>query len=565
MGYLSSIFGIFGEAGILLGIPWVAIWIRFPKLSRVTSLLGLLGFYTTLAYVKPPQLPLWSLPLFVIFASLALGWKERRKISDFFKPLENPAVCGILVYSFLLFLFRWEPPGTDPIKWGSLARLFFESGMIPGDTRPLTQVQDLKSASMGIPIPVALLHLGRWMPLERILNFFECTTIAIFCFSLIRALRLWFDENSSAWAVFLSLVFFTSIQGYLSWGGTPTLMGMTAGFLLLEWVKLSATQNKLWVEALLLASAFVYTVHAHPIGVYLSVMACAPIAFFIGLSHAKKVFPLMATVVVASLVLLIPFFLHLQLNASPGELVEVRHWQEKMSPFLFRSNYSWIYNMYTQLTAYLWNTAGIIGILVLVMAITSKTAPTSFSIAMVYVVGLVVLLVDNVHSWRLPLSYLLYPERSATLLLFPLAGGLAWLVNLSKLPLKNTARMTARVTLILIACLGIKQFKTRLLPYLGHSLMRIEDRIAIHEVTNLVPAEDCLRITPETASIWIPVLAFRCTIPFHGLAMNAIEQERKLQPAHTKWTFLTLGEKEHPSPGTVVFDNGARIINTGSH
>jgi hypothetical protein len=532
---------------VFLFLPWIALYQRSPRTPRVFLLLAVAGIYCVAVYLKPSFIPLWSLPLaFATASGISLFYSGVRG-TEFLEPLREPAVWGIVLYSFLLFFFRWEPPGTDPSKWGALARIIYETGMIPGDTRPLTLVTNLQGANLGLPILIAIFSVGRWVPLERSSNFFECFSVVVFCFSLASGLTLWFHPKAAVRAAFAGLIFFTSIQGYLTWGGTPTLMGMTAGFTCLALCRPRNDEK----SAVLLALALAYAAYAHPIGVYLSLFVCGPVGLWELLRERAPLSVWIRGGKALGLAALFfsPFLLHWGFHPSSDELAEVWAFQKSMSPFLFRQEHSLIYNWYIQLTSYLWNTAGVIAFLLLAgVAIVDRRA--RFLPPALLMIGLIVILVDNVRYWWLPLSFLIYPERAATLLVFPLACPVAWLFERQR-------TKGAFVVLAVILVLSAKQFSRRLYPVLFQSVLTTEDRRALRWVEANIPNEDCIEITMGQAGMWIPVVAFRCTLPFHGLGMNVLDEERsKARP--TRWQYVGKGEGVS-GRGTLVYDDGARI------
>lgn len=516
LDFLSSTFICFLSFSIVFGLPLLLLKNRFPEIPRTLLLLGLFGVTAFSFYLKPKILSLGSLCLLPLLVGLALN--GRKKIDG--KALLNPSfdwpTVAILLYSFLLFFFRWEPPGDDPVKWGSLARLILEYGVVPGDARPITPVTQLQGATLGVPLLIALtvkpLGMGL-IALERVINFYSCLSLALFAFSIAQALTFWFSRRTSQIAALLVILLFSVPQGYLLWGGTPTLLGMTAGLSLFS-------LNKNIFHNTVLAFGLSFAAYAHPIGFIVSLITCGLMLLASG--ALKSHFFNLLLVGSLGALFFCPFLLGLNVQVDPFERSVAWLWQKDMAPYLFRENYSSLYNLYTQMTAYLWNTAAVIALSLAVLILFTKRRR---ELGLPLWVGVVTLglLILNVRTWTLPLSYLFYPERSGLFLVFPLSLALGWAVE--KIALKG---MVLKIlTLLLVVGLSQHQFRQRLLPLLFTSQMTKGDRAEILNVANEVPSSECVKIEPGTSGKWIPVLALRCTTPFHGLAMNSIVEEQK--------------------------------------
>lgn len=548
---MVSLLGIGLSAALWLGLPWYFICKMCPRIPKVINLLALMGMYAFFTYLKPKAIPLEMVAsLMVVFPGImAVIRKEAQKVPGIFCTLSG---CAIVGYCFLLFFFRWEPPGTDPIKWGSLARLIEETGTVPGDTRPLAPVTDLKSAFMGVPIVVAILHTGGFNDWERLLNFSECLALCLFVFGMASALEIWFEKSVAEWASFLALVLFTVPQQYLAWGGTPTLLGATAGFTLLSFLRQLAVKPTSFWELTLYGWAVAFAAYAHPIGFAVSILVCFPVA----LSQKVPGTFLLPGIFLLSALFFSPFFLRWSFGVSEKELNLVWAWQKQMSPFLFRTEYGWVYNMYIQLSSYVWNTAAWISMFLLAFGVL--WGRRKILLPFLWMSAMVIILVDNVRSWWLPFSFLLYPERVATLWVFPLSLALAWLVE-TFFVAAGRRRPVAGVFLLAIGILCVRQFQSRLLPLLFHSDLALEDKAAMKFIQTHVPKDDCIEIHGKGSGTWTAVLAFRCTVPFHGLGMNSLDEETASRTP--KWRYESFSQvKSPPSNGTVAFDNGAKVI-----
>lgn len=526
---------------LLVGLPAAALG-RYVLTPLSVRILAVLGLYAFLSYLKPASLSWGCIPACLLLLGFLL------KKEKFQKP--GPAVLCILAYAFLLFLFRWEPPGSDPVKWGSYARLMQENGALPGNTWPLSEVETIKGINLGVPILISFLRIGDWVPWERVVNFSECLSLALFVFLFSLSLENWFSRSVSQWTAFLSLALFTNPQQYLAWGGTPTLLGMCSGFLLLHLVKRIDALS--FSQIILYAFALAFTVHAHPLGVYVSLLVCLPIAALLlwGNVNAKRLKNI-ATLAGTSLFFFSPFFLLWGNQVSDAELKGVWEWQQKMAPYLFRAG-NGIYNLYTQLGAYLWSTAFLLTSALTLVSIGIEKDLKKL-LCFFLPMGMIFFCLENVRHWWMPLSFLVYPERVATMAILPLALGTGWLVT-------RVRRWNWYASILVVVCLlCVRQLSTRIVPLLFHSRITEADRIAMQELPKYVSPSDCVKIDFESAGLWIPVLSLRCTIPYHVLSESVQDEQRKNLQRPLRWRFFANGTPAN-EPGTIVLSNGATLV-----
>ncbi len=556
--YIVSFLTISGVATALFVCPWYCISKLCPNLSFSTNLLALFGAYSFTFYLKSKGLGLWMLPLilnFVLILSYGIAGDRVAWVRRISRREIVPLLC-IILYSFLVFLFRWEPSGSDPVKWGALARIIEELGTVPGDTRPITEVSELRGGTLGIPILAALLHLGHFVHWERALNFLSCLSVALFIFGLSNGLRLWFERQASLWGAFLSLILFTVPQQYLTWGGTPTLLGATAGFILLEFARCLREPMVRWLDVLVFSLALAFAAYAHPIGFLVSSLVCLPVAFIsaIGKTPVRVVIYFFILISIST-VFFLPFFRNIDFGVGTGELLQVRRWQQAMAPILFRSEGTHLYNLYIQISSYVWNTAFWLSVALFALALIKGSH--KLVIPYTCMVAILIVLLENVRTWWLPLSFLMYPDRVATLFVLPLSLSFAWTCQWV-LHTPGRARSIAWIGIPIVIILAGHQFQKHLLPLMFKSTFSPDTRAAILEVSTLVPKDDCIQIG-DGAGKWIPVLSFRCTIPFHGLGMNSVEEETSGR--RPRWRFETeRGKRILFSNEKVVFDNGVRLI-----
>lgn len=524
----------------------------------ILTLLALCGFYCLAFYLKPKGIPLGVFPWGVVVVSLVLAWKKRPSLSQFVPDFPLLVICLLF---FPILLSRWEPPSyDDPVKWGTLARLLIEYQVVPGDTRPLTQVTELSAATLGVPIQIAVVSLGGNIPLERVVFFWSCLALVLFYGVFALALEHWFARRHAQWVACTAMAVFSNPQLYLSWGGTPTLLGMTGGLAVLAIKKILFDQEVKTSPSFLLLSilSICFSAYAHPIGVYVSVWVVLPLLLLEKNLYSKKIFLSLLAIGAGAIVCTIPFLLTNTGQIDPADLERTREWHRLMAPFLFREAAP-LYNLYSQMMSYLWSTSAVAALLLCFLMLQTPRGRRLFP---AFAVGTVVIgyLIYNTKWWALPLSPLLYPERIGTLWILPLSLGIGWIMERAE---KN--KITGGICLLFFGFFAVHQFLHRNYPYWGGSHgMTEKDRRAMESLAHLVPREECIRIDRQWPSAWIPVIGFRCTIPSHPLSGNTIFEEVKSQPKEVRYLFLSekerLSKKEEALPGVILLDDGALLL-----
>ncbi len=547
--YLTSIFANILLFAPLVLLPSIALWKVFPLAPRPVCFAATMGIYAVALNLKPAVVPLWILPLLAVTLSTYVV-RRSGAFKAFVSPLSDKTVLFVLAFSFSVFLFRWDPPGYDPVKWASIARLILETGGVPGDTWPLTPIRDLKGANVGFPL-LASLHALFGVSLERAVSFYNGVSLALFVFAFGAALRLWFSEKNAQTLSVVSLLIFTVPQAFQSWGGTPTLLGMVSGLVCFAYVARVRQGKVTFAETCVFALAISFGAYAHPVGFLAAMLVSVPM-LLVGGDQAffKRVVPLLAL----GAAFFLPFFLYFPKSIGDKETALTLAWQKTSAPLLFRDEYTWLYNLYSQTTAYVWNTAGVMALVLCIWAL-AKNYRNSFGRALF--VGLLIppLLVENARFHLLPLSLLLYPERCGAFWIFPLMLGVGWAWN----QWENKI-VQRRVFVSVVILLGLIQFQKRTVPLLFSSEMTAKDKVAYQKVADLVPAGDCISVSSPSAAKWIAPLALRCTVPFHGVAVNTLSSHWTKDSPNLRYVFRADGEFRGDLPQTEpLFDNGAAL------
>src|SRR5690606_24848052 len=140
-------------------------------------------------------------------------------------PLRHWPVTLLLLFCFLPFFLRWEPPGSEPASL-ALAAL--------GDPPAASLRSGAAPAPGGIAAAVALLSLGGWVPVERSTHFLLSLGMALLCFLMAGAASQWFARSAALVGTLMLLALYAFPQSLLGWGALSTVYGVMFGFLFLE-------------------------------------------------------------------------------------------------------------------------------------------------------------------------------------------------------------------------------------------------------------------------------------------------------------------------------------------
>jgi hypothetical protein len=507
---------------LVLYLPW---W-RQRFLSDL--ILFVVGTSTAFWIVTFWFLPYGKIPLtswvygVVALAAMVMGiglWQypERARIivdrDDMFAVL-------LLVSAVALrwsFAWRWPlaPAGADMSMHSYLAALIAVGNTVPTSHLPLLPVDSFGAYPVGFQALTALMSMLGGVPIYRGAMFMEVSTLALLTLAFYGFLRVFWDRPSSAMAALLVTFLPHNPQHFVEWGGDPTLLSLgllVAALALCPWLKERMSLG-MWAFSALFVAASVFTHLIPVIGLcyaMLPVAVCAAVDRVLTPREALKRITgnLLAIGLVSGLLAGVCLPTLLSAEVSPGEVEWVRQFQQRLAGGAWGGTLG---NAIVTIPPYL--TEKIFGLPFVVLSVLGLFAlayrrPHLALVSGISVVTIIGLVINSMY-WLLPLSYAMYPERVALLLLLPFAVGIGALLDgVRRLVPRRDVLLwgMAAVTLFVAIHHNEKLFRKGVLP---NTLVSEADLKAIHWLAETTTPGTVVQNHYGDAGLWIPAIAFR--------------------------------------------------------
>jgi hypothetical protein len=485
-----------------------------------TSLAFWVVSFWFLGYVRVP-LSLWAWA--VIFLGLLLwGIKSSRPNRGVVLPLDGEEAISLFVLltaAILRFSWFWRwplaPAGADMSMHGYMAALIAATDGVPSSHRPLLPIDGFGAYPAGFQILTALMSILGNLPIYRAALLMEATTLTFLTLAFYSFLRVFWDRPTSGMVALLVTFLPRNPQHFIQWGGDPTLLALA--FLVLGLGFLPRLKGplswSLWSLCGLTVAASVLT---HLIPVVGMLYTSIPIAMYIGSRDFSGQREVIGRVIrnvlgigVISVVLVAVCLPHWRsTEVSAGEIEWVKQFQQRGAGGAWGGTLgNAVLTIPQYLTEKVFGGPFLVlsGLGFLPLAVCRPSLALACAIWGLTVVGLVV----NSMYWVLPLSYALYPDRVAMLLLLPAALTTAALLDSAR---KLVARrefmlwLMAGVLLFVAIRPNEKLLKKGLIP---NSLVTSADLQAMQWIQTHTDPDAVFRNWYGDAGLWIPAMAFR--------------------------------------------------------
>jgi hypothetical protein len=490
-----------------------------PVVMGVSMAFWVVSFWF-LPYLKLP-LSWWAAGT-IVSATVGLGiglWRSQESTLIDLDREEIIALILLLVAVVLRWSFFWRwplaPAGADMSMHSYMAALIMAHDTVPSSHRPLLPIDGFGAYPAGFQVLTALIALVGDLPVFRSALLMEVITLSFLTFAFYSVLRTLWDRQTSAMVALLVTFLPWNPQRFIQWGGDPTLLAlafcvMSLGYALSSKVRMSL--GACCIGALMTAAGVV--THLIPVIGLLYVMI--PVAAYTGLSawwaKRSEMKPLawnLLHIVGFSAILLAPFLPSLfSTTVSSAEIEWVKQFQRQGAGGAWGGTLG---NAIESIPHYLLEKIfgapfvilGCLGLVTLAWRWPDLAVPSI--IGVLTVIGLVI----NSMYWVLPLSYAIYPERTAILLLLPVALGLSALV-VGVRQLFAERHITVYLMSALIVSTAIHNneqlFFTGLIP---NSLLTQADLKAMRWIQDNTAAGMIFQNKYGDAGLWIPAIAFR--------------------------------------------------------
>jgi hypothetical protein len=507
---------------LLLYLPW---W-RQRFLSDLilfvvgTSIAFWIVTFWFLPYGKIP-LSAWAYGV-VVVTTILLGmglwkWPERDLVAvdrdDVFAVILL-AVAAALRFSFV---WRWPlaPAGADMSMHSYMAALIAAGDTVPSSHLPLLPIASFGAYPVGFQALTALMSMLGGIPIYRSAMLMEASTLAFLTLAFYGFSRVFWDRPTSAMVALLVTFLPRNPQYFVQWGGDPTLLSLgllVTALAFRPWLAEKMSLGMCGLCALFVAAS----VFTHLIPVIGLCYAILPVGVYVAIdrfqSHGQALKRVMWNLLVIGVVsgLLVGVCLPtlLSTEVSTGEIEWVRHFQQRGAGGAWGGT---IGNAIVTIPPYLMEKIfgapfvmlSVLGLLVL--AYRRPHLALASGICVLTVIGLVI----NSMYWLLPLSYAIYPERVALLLLLPCAVGIGALLDGVRRPGARRDILCwgmAAVILFVAVRHNEKLFHKGLIP---HTLVSEADLKAIQWLAEMTAPGTVVQNHYGDAGLWIPAIAFR--------------------------------------------------------
>jgi hypothetical protein len=503
---------------------------RYPSESLVlvvgTSLAFWIVSFWLLQYIKLP-LSVWAYGVIAVTATWGMVrfWKVAGDRSMYCDNAEVVVLCLLVSAAALRFSFFWRwplgPAGADMSMHGYMAALIVDHDGVPHSHYPLLPIESFGAYPAGFQTMIALISLLGDLPILRSALLMEAVTLIFLTLAFYSFLNVFWDRPTSALVAVLVTFLPRNPQDFISWGGDPTLLSLALivmGLGLLPALRGRMSLSAQCIAALITAAS----VLTHLIPVIGLVYIALPIAVYmvinrytLGRDEAKHVLRNLLCIGALSLAFMaICLSSTLAVEVSQAEIEEVKAFQRHgaggaWGGALANAPVSIPIYLVKKLFGLPFVAIGLVGLLTL-SVVRPRLAMPSVIVALT-TIGLVI----NSMYWILPLSYALYPERTALLLLLPLSLGIAVLIAKVR-DLWAAKHLVlwgmAAVTLLVAVRQNDRLFWSGFIPF---TLVTESDLQAMRWIQQHTPPDAVFQNRYGDAGLWIPAIAFRAITDPH--------------------------------------------------
>jgi hypothetical protein len=490
-----------------------------PSVAGTSIAFWVVSFWF-LAYVKVPlSLWAWGLIFLAMLLSGAVLWRRNQNVLIPLDREEIIALFLLIAAAILRFSFFWRwplaPAGADMSMHGYMAALIVATDGVPSSHRPLLPIDGFGAYPAGFQTLTALMSILGDMPIYRAALLMEATALTFLTLAFYGFLRVFWDRPTSAMAALLVTFLPRNPQHFIQWGGDPTLLALALLVLGLGFLPMLKGQVSwdLWSLCGLTVAASVLT---HLIPIIGLLYASIPVAVYVGVRHlsgqrreiGRVLWNVLGIGVISVLLVAVCFPHWWSTEVSAAEVEWVKRFQQEWSGGAWGGTLgNAVLTIPQYLTEKVFGGAFLVlsGLGLLTLALRRPPLALACAIWGLTVVGLVI----NSMYWVVPLSYAIYPDRVAMLLLLPFALGIAALLESAReLVARRDFMLWVMAGLVLFVAIrpNEKLFYKGLIP---NSLVTPADLQAMQWIQAHTDPRAVFRNQYGDAGLWLPAIAFR--------------------------------------------------------
>ncbi len=454
----------------------------------------------------------------------------------------------LLVLSMALLRFEalWYSPvpaGADMSMHTYVAALIQNAGGVPDSYAPILPIDDFSIFPVGFQFLVALVsdHLG--VGIHRAALLVSSASHALLLLSTYALVRRFCGPASSALAALAFNLLADDPAGFVIWGGNPTVLATALAVVLaLLLLDIPREGYRAAVPGGLVLAGLITTHTIVLVQAFYLLLVAMPAYLTVSGGWRRCFLPLLSLGLVGC-VLTAPYLLAIDMEmVTPATVDWIKDWVRDM-PHSWQGSWQdalWTVPLYLagRLDATLLLLTAGLGLLLLPRLRGPERDPiVVFALAMLLAGAALII---NTRYWVLPLSYLIYPERVALMMLLPLALLFALSLDAGLGRLASHWRTTVVTGLLLLVVVqGVRNNHKDFAVKQGeYAAATDNDLAALDWIAENTPPDAVIETRYGDAGLWVPALAGRAVTRAH---VNVVYLDKLREQNAPSYRFI--GEK----------------------
>ena len=450
-----------------------------------------------------------------------------------------------LLLLFLLPLVNMLlPPGNDTAMHGYISRLIINNHGLPSNYLPLLPIQEFGSYSAGYQTLAAYFSFFDPKFLVEAINLSTVIVYVFFGLSLAALLSLFIKEQMAYLTAVFSMLISKVPQGSFGWGGNSTVLAFAFIFIavflfIMAYRKKSSGLYGLTAFPL----AAIPLTHAIPaVGLFYMAPLLFILIFFLKSTNKLLLMRGMLITVSITIFFLLPFILLFDDPTNIELLERIKEWQKDYGP---EHREFWWQDILETLKYIQYKLSDTLFFATLAVFVFLLFRQRFFVIRWnLILIVIIFLLIHNTHSWWLPFSHLLYPDRLVFFFLFPVAYLLGEFSQLKFINRKYW-QLTRFVLLLYFITIAPIQFWKYYLKQNKINALFQSSLEAIEWLDKEISMEAQIEVTYGDVGIWIPTLINRATINthVHFIHLGIFDKMKAMDVPH--YYYITQKDREN--------------------